>query len=998
LRQLLMDFMREQLHNGENFNIFNRNIKLHANIVKQVSSLFDEKFQLVSKSFNNWFEQGGDLSKYFRAIKSAMTQIVQENKNDVAAVRDWAYQHDDRNVLKTFITPLEQFADPVAFMKKQTASKAKVPFIKKVDMGLVGSDIFGSARKDLRAMDAAALDFVNTRTYRMLERTYRYHDYKVLLDEVSTYSFIRYTNHYIEQFRKDNNIVVLADTNDLLKRVMGDDSEISFVYEKMGVNLHNFLIDEFQDTSRMQWSNLKELVYNSLGEDHDSLIIGDEKQAIYRFRNSDSSMLHSTVREEAEERQVKFKERSSDTNWRSTPEVIKFNNSFFSRMSKHLGIDGYQGVVQAVSPNKQDSHGYVRFFNAPAKAEESNEPQTDADNENGKTPEIKTQLDLLYGEISRQLTSRYRPGDIAVLVNTKKDGVKVVDYLMSKGIEVTTSEALMLNHSQSVRLIVSIMQLVVNAKDRKLSENIYDTHKRISADRTVDKIGRFEYEYTSCLQSGMNQDKAITEAIAKTFCADNDNNALSEVADIAAINPSTIYTLVDTIIEKRISPEQRIKDKAYLSAFQDAVLSYASTYGNNVVGFLQWWNNQGSKLAINAPDEIAAVTIMTIHKSKGLEFPCVHIPYASWALEGDKKKFESVWIEKHQCSKLGALDPAVVDAMPDAIRITLNSSTKLEKSIFKDIYDSNMRERIVDGFNKTYVGYTRAENELCVYFDNHKDFGTEICKVDQYEEYNQDIENPEMVEEGILPHYNADLHLNLSEYMQPDGGIIVGNPTIAKQKKAKAVEEAASREEGYISPDALIHNYPINVEGKGQSVTTVEALIGDESGRIDDEAKIKAKERYEHMLTAAERGERLHFVLSRINRLSDMDQAMRSTFFCKISDEDRATIRRMFDNPQTSDYVNRWFVDQQRALSEMNIFDPNAPETQSKVNRPDRIVWNKDGSIDIIDYKFTGDTKDEHNTQVRRYINLMRLIYPGKTINGYIWYADLTPPHIDPVQ
>ncbi len=978
LRKLLHDFMREQLDNGESFNVFNRNIKLHSKIVDQVGALFDEKFQLVAKDFNAWFNNGGNLSKFFEALKKEMRKIAVDNKTDIDSITKWLETRYAGKVQKAFYTSLATMASPIEFIQAQNKSKAKVKFIEKVSLGLSGDDVLNG--KDLRAIPASSLAEVNELAGNMLQRIYRYHDYKALIDEVSTYSFMRYTNYYIEQFRKDNNIVVLADTNDLLKRVMSDDGEISFVYEKMGVNLHNFLIDEFQDTSRMQWSNLKELVYNSLGEDHDSLIIGDEKQAIYRFRNSDSSMLHNKVKDETLSRHAKLFEEFSDTNWRSTPEVIKFNNSFFSRMSKHLGIDGYKSVVQGVSKKMRNVPGHVHFFNAPAKT---------------KDEEQKSQLELMHQEIKRQLDAGYRPGEIAVLVNTKKDGIKVVQHLMAKGIDVTTSEALMLNNSQSVRLVVSIMQMVVDAKERQINEDIYAEHNSKKRDNIVNRMGHFEYEYTHNLQSGMSADDAISKAIADAFDKSNDDNTLAEVADIAAINPSTIATLVDTIIEKRITPEQRINDKAYLAAFQDVVLSYAATYGNNVVGFLQWWRTMAPKLAIDAPEEAQAITIMTVHKSKGLEFPCVHIPFASWALEGNKTKYESVWIKTKDYPTLSTLPAEIVNNMPAAIRVTLNGNTRLGESIFKPVYDSNMAERIVDGFNKTYVAYTRAERELCVYYDSSEDFGKDICMVNAYDEYNQDIEDKDLVDANLLPHYNADLHLDLNEYVQQSGEIIVGGPTTPQRDNKAKEQQPEPLADWQFTPDDLIRDYPINVEGKGQSVTTVDALVGDDNGKIDDDAKAIAREKMEK---AAERGERLHFILSHINRLKDIEKAMYPTFFYKFTDEEKNTIRRMFANEETLSYVHRWFRDQERALSEVNIFDPNAPETESKVHRPDRIVWNKDGSIDIVDYKFTGDTNTEHNTQVRRYINLMQLMYPGATINGYIWYADLSPAEIDLVK
>ena len=166
----------------------------------------------------------------------------------------------------------------------------------------------------------------------------------------------------IDRFRRENSTLLLSDTNSLLAKIIGDEDS-PFLYEKLGTRYHNYLIDEFQDTSLSQWYNMRSLLRESLAYDYDSLVIGDEKQCIYRFRNSDPSLLHNLHREDWAEGNslVRGDSITENTNWRSSAEVVNFNNSLFVAISRLYGFDDvYSNVVQQVSSKHCDHHGYVR--------------------------------------------------------------------------------------------------------------------------------------------------------------------------------------------------------------------------------------------------------------------------------------------------------------------------------------------------------------------------------------------------------------------------------------------------------------------------------------------------------------------------------------------------------------------------------------------------------------------------------------------------------------
>lgn len=978
LRNVLKTFMQEQYKQGKAFNLFNRNSRIHDSIIRTVNTLFNEKYQLIADDFEEWRTSNPDAIKDFGTqLKTWQKELIDKNIADTERIiNSIDTNFTEKEISKTFRKLVERFRGTTKDFLKYAGSASGQNTIANIYNGYPTGKMLNKCADNARNQEIA-YSYANTlRT--LVQRYALYSDAATLYDEISTYSFMRYTNSFIERIRTENNIVVLADTGELLHRVMKDCSELPFVYEKMGVNLHNFLIDEFQDTSQLQWQNLRELVFNGIAEGNDSLIIGDEKQAIYRFRNSDSSMLHSTVAEEVEERNQTLNPQYSDTNWRSSADIVNFNNMFFERMSQVLGIEGYETVTQKVAPSKTDLKGYIHFFNIPK--EGIPDPLIDKPENPDDAEEVTTidQLEVMVREIRRQLANGYRYNEIAILVDKNKQGVQVVEKLLSEKLPVITDEALMLNNCQTVRSIISIMQLVVNAKERNLdgaanAKSLYINEEHKYKGFAAEQAGKFEYEYIKNISAGMTNEQAAAEAINATFDDDAQGGTINDVAEIAQENPSTLYSLVEIILQKRFTPEQRKIDMPYIAAFQDIVATYATNYGNNIVAFLKWWESASKKLTVNSPDDVDAIKLMTIHKSKGLEFECVHIPFGSWNLVGNPDRQESIWIDTDEIAANPDVPDYVTDTLPPYARITLNRTTSSPLSMFVGHYAENMGARRTDGFNKTYVAYTRPRRELCVYYGEYESRG-----------------------KGI----GCDINPNFPELVNECGDIIIGEPTTPVRSDKADKTDNAKHPADWLSPDTIVEEYSTTLDGPGKRITNVEMLLDEDAGEIDDDP---GQTEHKHLLEeAADRGERLHFVLSRISRLSDLDTAIRRArkMFAGNGDFSReeADIRKFFDAPATAPYVKRWFSDQARAINEMNIYDPAAPPTEKRVQRPDRIVWNKDGSIDIVDYKFAAKSSD-HDTQVRRYMNLLQRIYPDKTINGFLWYADNhnTPAHVQPV-
>jgi ATP-dependent exoDNAse (exonuclease V) beta subunit len=971
-KDILKDFMKEQYEAGNSFNIFNRNIGIHNNLIHKVSDLFDEKYQLISDDFRHWLETVNRDGSALRNLSS-----------DIFAWRKQTFQKLSKEADDLLTDLSTKFADALTSKFKNFVSNFKLPpkeFYKKKSIAFdyVYNNSFPEDYVFKKAYysnndTSADLDFIGSRLQTMMKQMHACADALTIVNEISTYAFMRFTSIFIDKIRETDNIIVLADTNELLGKVMQDEGEISFIYEKLGSTLENFLIDEFQDTSRMQWQNLRELIYNGVSFGHDSLIIGDEKQAIYRFRNSDSSMLHSEVEAEITDRHQPFRLNFSDTNWRSSADIIKFNNTFFTRAAAALNEESYDTVTQKISSQKTDLDGYIHFFNIPKEGLEVPIPQTEDLPADSPKTTVFDQIDIMIQEIRRQHESGYPWNKIAVLVNKTEEGIRVANALLEEDIPLITEDALLINNAQSVRLIVSIMQLFANTNMHYEFDSTTD-HRYTHF--SSESLGKFDFEYYSSLKKNNNdEEKAVLDAINATFAEGRSDSMMNELKAIAKVNPSSLTSLVETIISMRIPDEQIKKELAYISAFEDLVAEYISQHGNNLVAFLKWWNSVSSKLSIQSPPDADAINIMTIHKSKGLEFDCVHIPYAAWNLQGNTSKNDNVWVRTNTLSKPETLPQSIWQSMPPAIRVRLDKNTALNFSIFKKLKDENVKERQTDGFNKTYVAYTRAKRELCVYYNADVDFGQTILATANMLPSPTEISNP-------------DLYTTIQA--NEKGDIIVGKPTQYIPDKKQPVEQIYIYKTGMFKPNEIIDGFPIYTDGIGAKITSLEMLIDDEdTNSVDDDPK---KLINYNLDKAADRGDRLHFVLSRISRIRkprDIEHALRPSFFYKFTEQDKADINRFFNTDATQPYVDRWFKNQKRALNEVTIYDENAPSPDERSHRLDRVVWNNDNSIDIVDYKFTTETKLDHDTQVRTYMRLVKQVFPNATVRGYIWYADV---------
>ena len=540
---------------------------------------------------------------------------------------------------------------------------------------------------------------------------------------------------HLEQYRRDNNTLLMADTNDLISTVLG--SGIEFIYEHVGVWINNFMIDEFQDTSRKQYENFMPLLKGAISMGHQNLIIGDEKQAIYRFRNSDVAMLRDEIENGFDANDIGGK--PLETNYRSQRAIVEFNNRFFKAALGHFDPNRfaalnktYAHIVQQV--DKGDVPGLVKIHFEYL----GNRNSEDNDDAAGDS------LAQLPAYINALRQRKFEQRDIAILVNRGDEGRKVIAQILRHNetcsdecekINVVSSDSLALETSSAVKLIMSVLTSLEAARET-IDEDEDEAGERggiSKLDRQLAEQRRHKIVNAFNKKLAVTQDTDAGQLLLQCFEEDEKQggkqenltrlqdyyNAVVEVLPDGDREQSSLVAIVDRIIDLYLG-KATSSENAFILAFQDLVVDFLSqNNGGTVREFIKFWNSKGHKTTISSPEGTDAVKVMTIHKSKGLQFPCVIIPFANWELI-DSHHNNLLWVTKERWLNAGGenvplegIGGADASIVPPIIPLTKWAISRIPE--FASFYDSEVEKDLIDNLNKTYVAFTRPEEELHIF-------------------------------------------------------------------------------------------------------------------------------------------------------------------------------------------------------------------------------------------------------------------------------------------
>lgn len=918
LSHWLWMFVQDSIKNGSSWDVFYKpksKKTVDNSLYNFAKVLTNEVVKKNSKQLFDFLADPKNIQAFNVALNSGISNLIPKVKECVSNIYELLNGPDIKanNYFTKFLDALNNSANP--FLIKDLDKKVE----KKIaDQSFVNKN---SAKVNESAI---CLYLEQIRDYGTV-----YASYKKILDLTYQLGLLGDINASMQDFANENNTILLSGTNDIVKRII-DGCETPFIYERIGMYLHNFLLDEFQDTSRMQWENLLPLVRNGLANGHDSLIIGDVKQSIYRFRNSDPQLLHSQLKVDFSNDSIKYNEGRS-INWRSARNIVHWNNAFFRFLSMALNMDEfYADVEQEVSPKNEKLPGHVVVARREIPDKKKNtdgsndcEIKND-DNSNDNDSNFKEwAIEKMIVDLQSLLARGFKQKDIAVLSNTNREGQLAISRIMKWNIEnpdkqmkVVSEESLLVISSPAVRIVVNILKML----DRCEAHNE-------DGRETPMVLRRFEANRSE----GMDTSEAFEDAIVS-----KDEDIADYIDRLYETSKSAcLDSVVEQIIKSQLSKQMTEENTPYLLAFLDSVVDFMSRYGSNIHHFLKWWDKVGPGLSISSPDNIDAIRVITIHKSKGLQFPCVLIPMFDWNF--DQSSIE--WIET-----AGFKDklPKGV-AIPPIVPVKRDNKRTLFDNEFKKIARSN----IMDSLNKTYVACTRAQYELIIYTENNKELGLQLSQFLETCRNNNDI--------APTPTENCD----------PDVVYELGKPMLRSDIPALNSDDNALPDnvESRIMPP-----YSVVSDVDRWKLTSPDIIID-----------VRGTTRWV--------GEMLHKVMERVRTPKNLKKAFgralhRGMITEEEHDEYLALLSKRLADPRVAD----WFANDNRLMLERSVTIGGNGQ-----KRPDRVVMKPNGEIIIVDYKF-GDRSDDNDTKYKRQVaGYKRAVCdalgcrPG-CVSGYVWY------------
>lgn len=841
---------------------------------------------------------------------------------------------------------------------------------------------------------------------------------KALNTNIHALEFIGLMMSYLDRLRDQNNMLILDDTASYIKRII-DGSNIPFIYEHIGTQYRNFLIDEFQDTSRMQWDNIRPLVQNGCAVNDDSLIIGDTKQAIYRFRNSDSTILGHTLTAtdfpDHSTRTIKGTNPEDNTNYRTAHPIVKLNNTIIPVLAANVfGLGTYMpgytpaDAVQACSDNTLPLPSRVRFIPFDKKLDDKivatghEVSALDTADLLSRTEPFdgKERIDYLIAEIIDQHNRGYRWGDIAILIRWNKSSPEIVKEMLKRGIPIRSGESLVLKNAPSIRLILSILHLLARAgtPDAPINSRSAQNPKTRAEARMEQALFEARYDYFIHAR-GCDPQTAISLALDPHTDdgAPVDADINHAIESILAEHPATLVAIIESIIEKGLVQLATVEaERDYVAAFEDLALRYGEEYDNDLNGFLAWWGLHGDKCTVPPPPDSDAVSIMTIHKAKGLEFKCVHLADFEWETITSKDK---IWLDMRTGSPTNTygidlgldVDPELIP--PLMLYIIPGDVSKVVNLPFLPVVVDQVEKMQLDALNLAYVALTRPVNELNVYYltpkkisngpaaDIAEAFFRSLVQLSESSATNNDA----LVD--ITPDIFNPAICALA--FERDG---VENPNDDSPGDNDRDPKPVFDPNDFLDIDYLAH-YSSTSRGDVLSLVRVDSIV-DGLDDDDDEGEDNAGDAENfHDDSQRRRGTDLHNILSGITVVDDLDAAVDAASRMYEYDETATdayidTIRRAI----TPEIAQRWFNADNDVSTEVSFFvpvDTDAPDDMGFTKRIDRLVVRPDGTADVVDFKFTAEETDRHRRQVAGYVKYVRRMLPDLRVTGYLWYIDL---------
>lgn len=906
LLQWLLKYIMETISDDKSWNVIEKIKSFGKNI-------FKDEYKNVSSLLQQKLEEPGFFEHYTACLKE-IRKAAEERMKDLArqffdTLKSEGFTIDDfsygkSGVCSLFLKLQDGIFDESIVGKRVTDSLGypekwcKKTHPRKEQIYILADTSLGSILRT--AMEERPRQW---RLYQSADITLRHLSQLRLLDSIEK---------KVRELNEGANRFLLSDTQQLLHALI-DGSDTPFIFEKIGTQLQHIMIDEFQDTSTVQWQNFKILLSEAMSQEgSENLIVGDVKQSIYRWRSGDWRLLND-IQTQFPSPEAQLDIRTLGTNYRSQRNIIEFNNIFFRTAAQleYMAVQdnpeatalqrAYDDVEQTV-PDELENNGLINIQLLPA------------DDYQEKT------LAGIVDIVCKLRDKGVKPSEMAILVRTNIHIPLIADHFTKHlpDIRIVSDEAFRLDASVAVNLLVEALHLITHPQDTLAKAIIVKLYQYYVLETKVAD--------NELLLSNRPLDELLPEAYIQHF---------------EELKSLSLYELTERLY--MIFELHRLEGQsAYLCAFFDQLLNFTSENATGIDAFVSEWEEDLCSKTIQS-DEINGIRLLSIHKSKGLEFAHVIIPFCDWQLE--KTQGNILWCRP---------DEVPFDDLPI---VPVDSAPKqLMGTIYEDDYQREHLQNTVDNLNLLYVAFTRASQSLFVIGKRNAP------------------KSRSMLIEQVLPLIVQEkAEATLSGIDNENDAIRFTYGTLIPQK-VKVHKD---------SPNPFLQKItPVGIN----ILTFDNPLSFRQSNRSKDFIALQDKENDElQQRQYIQMGSILHQVFSTIRTAADIDSALKRLQLEGVlydeqvtADKVAAMLRKRLQNSRVAD----WFSDRWTLFNECTILtveDGNIVE-----RRPDRVMTNGKEWV-VIDFKF-GSPKDEYHDQVREYMALLADM--GHTnIKGYLWFV-----------
>ncbi len=906
LLQWLMKYIIENISDDKSWNVIGQ-IKSFG------KTIFKDDYKKVSEVLNARMSE----SKFFERYTTSLREIRQEAKDRMQELSSIFFETLDAENLKVEDFPYGKGGVCSIFLKLRDGAPFDESIITKRVLDTAGDPEKWCKKNDPHREHILML--AESTLDRLLRQVLderplqwkRFQSADLTLRHLNQLRLLSHIEKKIRELNESANRFLLSDTQHLLHALI-EGSDSPFIFEKIGTQLEHIMIDEFQDTSTVQWQNFKVLLSESMShEGSENLIVGDVKQSIYRWRSGDWRLLNDI------ESQFPYPEqqldiRTLDTNYRSQRNIITFNNIFFKAAAEleciSLGDSSetqqlqraYADVSQNI-PEKRDAGGYVSIRLLTG--------------DHYQDQVLQGLVDIVQDLHAKGI----QPDKMAILVRSNAYIPVIAEYFMQQlpTVRIVSDEAFRLDASVAVSMLIQALRLLAHPQDDLTKAALAMAYqRRVCLNDVCDNV---------CLLTGKSLDDLLPEAF------------IQHTTELSAL---PLYELVEKLYTV-FALERLESQSAYVCTFYDHLSEYVSENSTDIDTFLTVWDEDLCSKTIQS-DEIDGIRLISIHKSKGLEFDHVIIPFCDWQLE--KSSGNILWCQPQE-EPFSELPIVPVDY----------NQKQMLGTIYESDYHREHLQNTVDNLNLLYVAFTRACHSLFV-------IGRRGAK-----------NSRSTLIEQTLPLIAESLDSSTLEGLDDESSMLTfeyGDTAIP----ASHPRHSSPVNNPFLAP---VLPTPIHITTFSNKVEFRQSNRSKDFVANDDE---EATRHYIHT------GSVLHKVFSTIRTSADVDSALQQLQQEGILYDDHNTLdkittmlRRRLSHPKVAD----WFSDRWTLFNECAIL--TCDDGRVVERRPDRVMTDGHEWI-VVDFKF-GSPKPEYHDQVREYMDLIRKMTGAADIRGYLWFV-----------